>query len=183
MPEAPSNEASSADVWIQAFLQHLQVDRGASIYTQRNYWQALTEFFRWFQSERGQPPKWNSLQRDDFRSYLRFLGRGSKPKPCGDSTPLLRASHLLQIFDSTRNRCHFADEGSGNARPEKRCPVSDRSTDAGFAEGAAQAGRKTGRIEKPIEESIYYRDVGGPGDDLLVRASHQRIVRAAGWRH
>jgi len=51
------------------------VERGASVYTQRNYRQALTEFFRWHQQDRQQPPEWDKLQRDDCRSYLRCLGR------------------------------------------------------------------------------------------------------------
>jgi len=34
------------DKWIQKFLTHLATDRGASVYTQRNYSQALTEFAR-----------------------------------------------------------------------------------------------------------------------------------------
>lgn len=63
------------DRWIDQFLQHLASDRGASVYTQRNYRQALVEFLRWHQEERQRPPKWTELQRDDFRSYLRFLGR------------------------------------------------------------------------------------------------------------
>jgi integrase/recombinase XerC len=73
------------DKWIQKFLAHLATDRGASVYTQRNYQQALTEFVLWHQQEspeaRGQNPKsqfaiaWDKLQRDDFRNYLRFLGR------------------------------------------------------------------------------------------------------------
>jgi len=57
------------------FLQHLAGDRGASLYTQRNYRQALCEFHRWHEVERKQPPSWETLQRDDFRAYLRFLGR------------------------------------------------------------------------------------------------------------
>ena len=64
------------DTWIQNFLEHLATDRGSSIYTQRNYRQALNEFGRWHQQERQQPLAWVDLQRDDFRSYLRFLGRG-----------------------------------------------------------------------------------------------------------
>ena len=32
------------DKWTQKFLVHLAVDRGASVYTQRNYKQALVEF-------------------------------------------------------------------------------------------------------------------------------------------
>jgi site-specific recombinase XerD len=63
------------DEWIKNFLQHLATDRGASVYTQRNYRQALLEFHRWHQRERRQPPAWETLQRDDFRAYLRFLGR------------------------------------------------------------------------------------------------------------
>ena len=63
------------DRWIAKFLAHLMTDRGASVYTQRNYRQALAEFFRWHREERHQPPRWPELQRDDFRSYLRFLGR------------------------------------------------------------------------------------------------------------
>jgi site-specific recombinase XerD len=63
------------DKWISKFLQHLATDRGASAYTQRNYRQAMIEFHRWHQAERKQPPPWEALQRDDFRAYLRFLGR------------------------------------------------------------------------------------------------------------
>src|ERR1700744_543408 len=70
-PEPPALDPSS-----QKFLAHLATDRGASIYTQRNYRQALTEFERWLKEERQQAPKWSELQRDDFRAYVRFLGRG-----------------------------------------------------------------------------------------------------------
>jgi integrase/recombinase XerC len=61
--------------WTAKFLVHLATDRGASIHTQRNYRQALTEFTRWHQDERQAAPVWVQLQRDDFRGYLRFLGR------------------------------------------------------------------------------------------------------------
>ncbi len=64
------------DSWIEQFLRHLNSDRGASIHTQRNYRQALGEFLRWHRQERQQSPVWDQLQRDDFRGYLRFLGRG-----------------------------------------------------------------------------------------------------------
>jgi integrase/recombinase XerC len=60
---------------IGCFLDHLSTERGASVYTQRNYRQALHEFWLWHQQERQQPPAWARLQRDDFRQYLRFLGR------------------------------------------------------------------------------------------------------------
>jgi integrase/recombinase XerC len=63
------------DKWIHKFLAHLATDRGASAYTQRNYGQALREFARWYLAERQAPPAWDRLQRDDFRNYLRYLGR------------------------------------------------------------------------------------------------------------
>src|SRR5438309_11242440 len=61
--------------WTNQFLLRLAAERGASVYTQRNYRQALAEFFRWQQQQRQRPPEWDKLQRDDYRSYLRCLGR------------------------------------------------------------------------------------------------------------
>ena len=72
-PRKPKSEIR--DPWIQKFLAHLATDRGASVYTQRNYRQALWEFHHWHVEERQHPPDWIKLQRDDFRSFLRFLGR------------------------------------------------------------------------------------------------------------
>ncbi|MCX8157616.1 MAG: tyrosine recombinase XerC [Verrucomicrobiae bacterium] len=57
------------------FLAYLRDARGASVYTQRNYAQALGEFEQWFEEQRGQAPDWPRLTGDDFRIYLRFLGR------------------------------------------------------------------------------------------------------------
>jgi len=88
MTETAQAKPAVTDKWIHKFLAHLATDRGASVYTQRNYRQALTEFVHWHREERGQPsafadksaparqgPVWEKLQRDDFRGYLRFLGR------------------------------------------------------------------------------------------------------------
>ena len=72
---APKTEVR--DEWTQKFLVHLATDRGASVYTQRNYIQALAEFSRWHLEERKSPPVWEKLQRDDFRSFVRFLGRNN----------------------------------------------------------------------------------------------------------
>ncbi|HXE42397.1 MAG TPA: site-specific integrase, partial [Candidatus Baltobacteraceae bacterium] len=74
MEETP-DKPQIHDKWIQKFLAHLATDRGASVYTQRNYKQALDEFLRWNLEERKTTPDWPKLQRDDFRNYLRFLGR------------------------------------------------------------------------------------------------------------
>jgi integrase/recombinase XerC len=74
-PESRLNDSGQRDQWLEKFLAHLNTERGASVYTQRNYRQALSEFCDWHQQERKQPPKWEALQRDDFRAYLRYLGR------------------------------------------------------------------------------------------------------------
>jgi integrase/recombinase XerC len=69
----------AADRWIRRFLAHLATDRGAAVYTQRNYQQALTEFARWHTESLKSLPgvAWEKLSRDDFRNYLRFLGRNN----------------------------------------------------------------------------------------------------------
>lgn len=80
MEQEPGSNLESAaappeDKWLSLFFQHLALDRGASVYTQRNYRQALTDFHRWHVEERKRAPAWEQLSRDDFRAYLRFLGR------------------------------------------------------------------------------------------------------------
>ena len=71
------SESQNRDKWIEKFLTHLATDRGSSTYTQRNYRQALLEIRQWHTEERKCPPAWEKLQRDDFRSYVRFLGRSN----------------------------------------------------------------------------------------------------------
>lgn len=93
-PESDSEQFAIRDPWIQKFLAHLATDRGASVYTQRNYQQALADFSRWHQEERGQPPAWEKLQRDDFRAYVRFLGRHN----LGRAATQLRFSALRTFY-------------------------------------------------------------------------------------
>ncbi|HWN96148.1 MAG TPA: site-specific tyrosine recombinase/integron integrase [Methylomirabilota bacterium] len=71
MSESPHGPENHLD----AFLKHLEDERGASPYTIRNYSQTLNEFAAWHEKERNQAPAWDKLQRDDFRFYLRHLGR------------------------------------------------------------------------------------------------------------
>jgi integrase/recombinase XerC len=68
-------DSCASDHWINRFLEHLQSDGGASVYTQRNYRQVLGEFHAWFKDVHRHDPDWAALQRDHFRAYLRFLGR------------------------------------------------------------------------------------------------------------
>jgi integrase/recombinase XerC len=87
-------ELTPKDQRLQQFFQHLAVDRGASAYTQRNYRQALTEFLRWHMEERKSHPAWERLTRDDFRAYLRSLGRHS----LGRAAIQLRFSALRTFY-------------------------------------------------------------------------------------
>lgn len=59
------------DPWTEEFFRHLAGDRGASLYTQRNYKEMLDEFRAWHQQAHGQPPDWTLLQRDHFRHFVR----------------------------------------------------------------------------------------------------------------
>jgi integrase/recombinase XerC len=94
MPAAPITPEAPLTPEVAEFLAHLATDRGASIYTQRNYRQALVEFAAWHNAERRQPPDWLKLARDDFRSFLRFLGR----KQLGRAAIALRFSALRTFY-------------------------------------------------------------------------------------
>ncbi len=74
-PSQPESPPEIRDERVEKFLAHLAADRGASVYTRRNYQQTLKEFAGWHQAERNTAVAWASLQRDDFRNYLRYLGR------------------------------------------------------------------------------------------------------------
>src|SRR5882762_4291660 len=82
------------DISVKRFFAHLATDRGASAYTQRNYKHAIREFERWHLQDRKQPPSWKNLERDDFRAYLRFLGR----QKLGRAAIQLRFSALRALY-------------------------------------------------------------------------------------
>lgn len=89
-----SRSTKALDAQSEKFLTHLATDRGASVYTQRNYRLALTEFSAWHRQDRNSAPDWPRLQRDDFRAYLRFLGRGN----LGRAATALRFSALRTFY-------------------------------------------------------------------------------------
>lgn len=74
-PDAAATKSAPTDHRVQEFLQHLATDRGASPNTIRNYREALKDFLNWHQAERHATPAWDKLERDDFRAFLRHLGR------------------------------------------------------------------------------------------------------------
>ena len=98
----------SDDPRIADFLAQMAVNRGPpsgasgkqQSYTERNYGQALIEFQGWHLQERGVPPAWEKLERDDFRAYLRFLGRkkNSRNQPLGRASIQLRFSALRSFY-------------------------------------------------------------------------------------
>ena len=148
------------DPWIGKFLAHLAVDRGASVYTQRNYKQALTEFFRWHIEERKAAPIWEKLLRDDFRSFVRFLGRSN----------LSRAAVQLR-FSALRTFYKFLIRHGGAEttpiknlslpKPEKRLPKfltrqqMEALLVAPFELLKVQNKKKAGR---PLSQSAAMRD-------------------------
>ena len=73
MPRTESINLSKE--WPEQFFRFLENEKAASIYTLRNYRQALLEFAEWYQNKNGQNAPWENLKRDTFRVFLRHLGR------------------------------------------------------------------------------------------------------------
>ena len=116
MTDDPSSEPGLAEPWTHQFLAHLATDRGASVYTQRNYRQALTEFLRWHHQQRAALPAWEKLERDDFRGFVRFLGRNR----------LSRAAMQLR-FSALRTFYQFLiRHGAAQASPIKNLSLPKR---------------------------------------------------------
>ncbi len=149
------------DKWIQKFLSHLAVDRGASVYTQRNYQQALREFFCWHLEERKTSPSWDKLKRDDFRSFVRFLGRNDLSR----AAVQLRFSALRTFYKFLIR--HGAAESSpiknlALPKPEKRLPKFLTKVQmealllAPFELLKIHKGKKAGR---PVSQVAALRDV------------------------
>jgi len=160
-PEPTRENTEVHDKWIAKFLAHLATDRGASVYTQRNYSQALTEFFRWHVGERKSPPAWEKLQRDDFRGFVRFLGRNNLSR----AATQLRFSALRTFYKFLMR--HGVTESSpiknlSLPKPEKRLPKfltkpqMEALLIAPFELLKIQKEKKAGR---PISQIAALRDV------------------------
>jgi site-specific recombinase XerC len=116
---APSTE--NTDALLEAFLAHLRAERAASDYTVRNYEHALRGFASWHVSERGGLPAWLRLERDDFRAFLRHLGRGG----LGRAAIALRFSALKSFYRFLMRRGEVAVTPVKNIslpKLEKRLP-------------------------------------------------------------
>ncbi len=162
MAEEPNHDPIANDSLLQGFLQHLGSDRGASIYTQRNYRQALAEFHRWHQQERQSPPPWPTLHRDDFRSYLRYLGRNR----LGRAAIQLRFSALRSFYKFLIRRGKVETSPIKNValpKLEKRLPrflTVDQLSSllAAPLQLQAPSPEKKGR-GRPVDPTLPLRDV------------------------
>ena len=120
MSEEPAFKPA-ADGAVEDFLAYLAAERNASEYTRRNYRQALLEFDGWHQSERDHAANWTQLERDDFRAYLRALGR----KQLSRAAIRLRFSALRSLYKFLirRGRCASSPlKGLVLPKAEKRLP-------------------------------------------------------------
>ena len=110
-----------ADKQLDEFIRHLADERGVSPYTIRNYSQTLAEFVTWHEQERTEPPAWDKLQRDDFRYYLRALGRNKLSR----AAMQLRFSSLRSFYKFLIRRGVVASspvKGVALPKQEKRLP-------------------------------------------------------------
>src|SRR4029077_13534373 len=160
MKDAASRPPELSDRWLKKFLTHLATDRGASVYTQRNYRDALAEFGRWHHAELNRPPAWDQLQRDDFRSYLRFLGRNN----LGRAAIQLRFSALRTFYRFLIRHHAVAVSPIQNLalpKPAKRLPkyLTREQMEALLAAPLKPLAEKKAKGRgPPVSASICYRD-------------------------
>src|SRR5262249_38608396 len=159
MPEQTSEAPDPIPPWVADFLRHLEAERGASVYTQRNYRQALLEFCEWHEKERGGAPGWTALGRDDFRAYLRFLGRGK----LGRAAVLLRFSAFRSFYK------FLARQGRVEGTPirnisvpklAKRLPrfLTVEQLSALLRAPMQELESRRQNTEREVDESQYHRD-------------------------
>ena len=152
----------SVDKWTQKFLAHLATDRGASLYTQKNYRHTLVEFSRWHSQDRQSPPAWDKLQRDDFRAYLRYLGRQNLSR----AATSLRFSALRTFYKFLIRHGVAASSPIKNLslpKPERRLPkfLTVQQMEALLAAPQKLALSRQGKkgVGRPVSLAVALRDV------------------------
>jgi integrase/recombinase XerC len=156
--EEKENAETMIDPLAGRFLQQLAA-KGASVYTERNYRQAIAQFSAWAKEQRHGPVDWTALRRDDFRYFLRFLGRGQ----------LSRAAIQLR-FSALRSLYKFLiREGVLSASPvrnlslpklEKRNPMflTIKQFEALAAAPSNEMKAAAKAEDEDFDASIYFRD-------------------------
>ena len=145
----------------------------------------MWEFHRWHQEERRQPPAWEQLQRDDFRAYLRFLGRHNLSR----AAIQLRFCALRTFYRFLIRHGALATSPIKNlALPKlgKRLPkflTPEQMADLLAAplkllpaQGECDSERGGGSLRLPARR-------GRAGNDLLLRTAHQRALRIGSAGH
>ena len=165
MPEPNQNSLSSAD-WPGQFFRFLSNEKDASVYTQRNYQQALNEFEQWYRDTNESPVRWGQLERNDFRLFLRQLGR----KELSQAAIRLRFSALNSFYKFLMRRGLVESspvKGVTLPKPAKRLPQfltidqMNALLDAPMRELSAKDGtkRKVSQVpslrDRAILETIY----------------------------
>ena len=108
MPELTETREPPSD-WTDLFFRFLSDEKDASIYTQRNYRQALGEFAQWHRDARDSPVRWGDLERNDFRLFLRQLGR----RELSQAAIRLRFSALNSFYKFLMRRGLVELDGEG----------------------------------------------------------------------
>jgi integrase/recombinase XerC len=156
----PESQPRHADQHVDAFITHLTTERGASPYTVRNYSQTLNEFVQWFEQERKAAPHWTKLSRDDFRFYLRHLGRSNLSR----AATQLRFSALRSFYKFLLRRGIVESlpiKGLALPKLEKRLPkfLTVRQLEV-LLEAPAEERRKLGEIPgRAVDPVPFERDI------------------------
>jgi len=165
VPEPNQNSLSSTD-WPEQFFRFLSNEKDASVYTQRNYQQALNEFEQWYLDTNESPVRWSQLERNDFRLFLRQLGR----KELSQAAIRLRFSALNSFYKFLMRRGLVESSPVKDVtlpKPAKRLPQfltidqMNALLDAPMQELSAKAGtkRKVNQVpslrDRAILETIY----------------------------
>jgi integrase/recombinase XerC len=156
MTEREESAEAMIGPWPEKFLRKL-ASKGGSPYTERNYRQALVQFSAWAREQRDGPPDWTALRRDDFRYFLRFLGRSKLSR----AAIQLRFSALRSFYK------YLIREGVLDTSPvknlslpklEKRNPVFLTVKQFSTLADAPAKEMKAASKADDFDAAIYFRD-------------------------
>ena len=161
MPDEAKTGGADAE-WPGLFYRFLIDEKDASVYTQRNYRQALDEFANWYCEANEPPVPWAKLERKDFRLFLRQLGR----RELSQAAIRLRFSALNSFYKFLMRRGLVEAspvKGVTLPKPAKRLPqflTIDQMIallNAPEAEYNAERLAKEGTSKK-VRKALYLRD-------------------------
>ena len=161
MPDEAKTGGADAE-WPGLFYRFLIDEKDASVYTQRNYRQTLDEFDKWYRKANVSPVRWAELERNDFRLFLRQLGR----RELSQAAIRLRFSALNSFYKFLMRRGLVEAspvKGVTLPKPAKRLPqflTIDQMIallNAPEAEYNAERLAKEGTSKK-VRKALYLRD-------------------------